>query len=100
MTATPAAMPGAKPPPPKPAPYQDSSGIIIPEPLITPPPAPPPAPGARHPIYGVQYLRREAVRLAIDSYKDTDRPTDDQIIATADRIAEFIRNGNTKGTQT
>src|SRR5579859_6553694 len=101
MNVTPAAMRGAKPIPPKPA-FHDSSNIIIPEPLLTPP-TPPPAheEQRRHvPLYGPQYVRREAIRLAIDSYRDEDRPTDDQIIATADRIAEFIRTGNTKGTQT
>lgn len=132
MTVTPAAMPGAKPIPPKPVLVAESAissltetaGIGYPwttgiqaaneqlavdaaQQLVAdgplpprPTPAPPPHTTTRTgPLYGLQFLRKEAVRLAIDSYRDTDRPSDDELLATANRLADFIRSGTTSPTR-
>jgi len=98
---SPAAMPGARPPAPQTIAIPGPLGPIhvnLPdaEPFIGQPQAttPPTAPRTTGPLYGLQFLRKEAVRLAIDSYRDTDRPTDEQLLATADVLAEFIRGGH------
>lgn len=98
MAATPAMMPGARPP----APREDPGAIPIDAPLAPVPiigigepfnPATPPGDPRRHvPLYGIQYLRREALRLTIERYNDIDA-TDDEILTTAKRFAEFIRTG-------
>lgn len=96
---SPATMPGARPPAPQTITIPGPLGPIhvnLPEgePFVGQPPAPTPATAPRvGPLYGIQFLRKEAVRLAVDSYRDTDRPTDSQLLATADRLATFIRSG-------
>lgn len=94
MAATPAMMPGARPPTPR-----EDPGRIAPPPLDltaitdTLPAAPITTEQRRHvPLYGIQYLRREALRLTIERYNDIDA-TDDEILTTASRFAEFIRTG-------
>lgn len=116
MTVSPSAMPGARPIPAAPgglaalavnetedadfarrlaAADLPGAGLFHlpaadrPTPAVMPPTAP-----RSGPLYGIQFLRKEAVRLAIDSYRDTDRPTDEQLLATADVLAEFIRGGH------
>jgi hypothetical protein len=93
MTLTPFAMPGAKRPAPPPP---DLEAITIDQPLEPIRGAPTPLPGppvSRHlPLYGIQYLRREALRLAVQRYHDIDA-TDKEILETAHLFAEYIRNG-------
>ena len=61
-----------------------------------------PRPG---PLYGIQFLRKEALRLAIEFYRDAvddedaEPLTDIDAVATADRFAEFIRNGTVPGRE-
>lgn len=103
MTVSPAAMPGARPPerkmveiPGPLGPYLVEESQLLAD-LVPPRPTPavmPPTAPRSGPLYGIQFLRKEAVRLAIDSYRDTDRPTDEQLLATADVLAEFIRGGH------
>jgi hypothetical protein len=96
MTITPAAMPGAKPlgarmPPPPDEPDP------VPAPVEDPLPPPPPAGAGGNtrftPLYGIQYLRREAMRLAIEHYRDREPPSLEELLGTAARFATFIRNG-------
>jgi hypothetical protein len=90
MTVTPYAMPGAKPPKPPPPPTPSLTPITLhPDPLPGPP-----APTRHLPLYGVQYLRREALRLAIQRHHDTGA-TNQEILGTALLFAEYIRNGTT-----
>lgn len=129
MTAvTPAAMPGAKPIPPKPEPAAETApsgldavagmtdpahpwmaavlaGTQLADALLPPvlqplPPSPKPPMTARTgPLYGLQFLRKEALRFAIEFYRDAiddaDAPplTDTEVVVTADRFAEYIRSG-------
>lgn len=114
MTVTPAAMPGAKPParpctaleglaeigsPEHPwgaaaHAAAEVAAAILPAPERPTPSLMPPTSPRVGPLYGIQFLRKEAVRLAIDSYREADRPTDYELLATADLFAEFIRNGS------
>lgn len=97
MTASPLAMPGAKPPQ---RPRADPVAIDVDAPLEPAPttpgtPAPPiPKSAAHAPLYGVQYVRREALRLAVDYYREMEA-TDDEVLGVARRFAEFIRFGTT-----
>lgn len=97
MNVTPFAMPGAKPPQ---RPRPDPGAVDVDAPLEPGPTTPAPAApavqktAAHAPLYGVQYVRREALRLAVDYYRDMEA-TDDEVLGVARRFADFIRFGTT-----
>lgn len=106
MTVTPAVMPGARPSAPKPItgvfipdatvhPLDRDPGAIPVDAPLTPPtdrPSPLVVPPRSGPLHGLQYLRREALRLSIEFYRESEA-SDSTVLRSADRFAEFIRYG-------
>lgn len=49
------------------------------------------------PLSSIQVARRESLRLAISHHRSTVKPfTDSDVLATAGRFADYIRNGQTE----
>ena len=96
---SPAAMPGAQPPERV---FDLKTGEDITAKFLREPPAergpsaaPLPTAPRTGPLYGMQYLRLQALRAAVELHKDRPSMGTRAVIETADQFATFIRSGKT-----